>query len=314
MLRIKKRGSKMYLYKVIKERGEDELFELEIKALFNLRLDKKYFFYDSYVDVNRSIFVKGCIDIKVSATTVEGLIKKVEDEKFSFTDFKVKYIQIEGHMDFNEKHRVEGEVGYRIKGIVDVHDPKIILGVTYLDGMWYMGKYIKNDRLWITENNRPRQYSNALPTRLSRSIVNLAVGSNLNMKVVDPCCGIGTVVIAGLSMGLDIRGYDINPKVVEGARINLKYFEYPNVIDEGDIKDLKEHYDAAIIDIPYGILSITTNEAQREIIKSVRGITNRLVFVSLDEMDEELISGGFNIIDKCHVFKGDFKRYITVCI
>lgn len=304
----------MYLYRISHTKGEAELFKMEMKYLFNANPNKKYLLSEFYIDVNRSPFTKACMKIILTADTLEEMVDKVKSSEISFRDFKVKYIDIEENMEFNEKHRIERVIGYEIKGEAKIHDPEIIIGITRVEGIWILGEYQKNRRIWELHNNRPRQYSNSLPTKVSRAIVNIAVGRDMSMRVVDPCCGIGTVVIEGLSMGVDIRGYDINSKVVEGAKANINFFEYPDVIEEGDIRKLEEKYDTAIIDIPYGLLSRTTNEAQREIIDSARSITNKFILVSLDEMDNEVRSAGFSIVDKCHVFKGDFKRYITICI
>lgn len=303
----------MYLYTISHGNGEGELFQMELKYLFNINPNKKYFISNLYIDANRSPFIKACIDIKATANTLEEMLMKITAQRLFYEDYKVKYIDIEGNMEFNEKHRIEGLIGYEIIGEAKIHDPGIIIGITCLEGKWILGEYYRNERIWEHHNNRPRQYSTSLPTKISRAIVNIAAGRDKNKRVVDPCCGIGTVVIEGLSMGIDIKGYDINPKVVEGAKVNLKFFEYKDVIYEGDIREIKEEYDAAIIDIPYGIFSRTTNDIQREILKSARKITKKLVLVSLDEMEKEITDAGFSIVDRCHVFKGDFKRYITLC-
>jgi tRNA G10 N-methylase Trm11 len=303
----------MYLYNISYANGEDKLFQMEMRALFDFIPEKKYFFRDDYFDVNRSPFIKSCIDIKLVSDSLEDMINQIKEENISYDEFKVKYIDTEGDMEFNEKHRVEGVVGYVINGYANVHSPEIILGLTYANNKWILGEYLKNDSIWRIHNNRPRQYSNALSTKISRAIVNIAAGKDIKARIVDPCCGIGTVVMEGLSMGVDIRGYDINPKVVEGARENLKYFDYSIKVEEGDIREIKERFDAAIVDIPYGLLSITTKELQREIIKSARRISDKFVLVSLDDMDEDLKDAGFVIIDKCTVLKRDFKRHITLC-
>lgn len=304
----------MYLYSISYANGEAELFDMEMKYLFKINPSKRYFISNSYIDVNRSPFVKACINIILVADTLGEMIDKVKSQEISYRNFKVKYIDIEENMEFNEKHRIEGVIGYEIKGEARIHDPEVIIGITCVEGKWLLGEYQKNQRIWEYHNNRPRQYSNSLTTKVSRAIVNIAVGEDMDIRVVDPCCGIGTVVIEALSMGVDISGYDINPKVVEGAKTNIKYFDYPDVIKEGDIRKLQGKYDLAIIDIPYGLLSRTTYDAQREIINSARRIADKLMLVSLDEMDKEIHEAGFSIVDKCHVFKGDFKRYITMCI
>jgi tRNA G10 N-methylase Trm11 len=241
------------------------------------------------------------------------MVDKIKAQNISYDDFKVKYIDTESNMEFNEKHRIEGIIGYVINGYAKVRDPEVTIGLTYAEGKWILGEYLKNQAIWKIHNNRPRQYSNSLTTKISRAIANIAAGRDLSRAVVDPCCGIGTVVIEALSMGVNIKGYDINPKIVDGAKRNLDYFDYPDVITEGDIREIEGQYDTAIIDIPYGLLTKTTSEIQRGIINGARRITNKLILVSLDEMDAEILDAGFSIVDKCHVFKGDFKRYITIC-
>lgn len=304
----------MYLYSVSHARGEAELFKMEMKYLFNINPNKKYFIYDSYIDVNRSPFVKACIKVILTSDTLQDMVHKVRSQGISYENFKVKYIDIEGNMEFNEKHRIEGIIGYEINGEAKIHDPDVVIGITNIEGKWILGEYQRNQRIWEQHNSRPRQYCNSLPTKVSRAIVNIAAGRDKDIKIVDPCCGIGTVVIEALSMGVDVKGYDINQKVVEGAKANIDFFGYPDVISEGDISKLQGKYDIAIIDIPYGLLSRTTKEAQSEIIDSAREIASKLILISLNEMDKEIHDAGFSIIDRCHVFKGDFKRYITICI
>ena len=228
----------MYLYIVSHGNGEKELFQMELKYLFNINPNKKYFFTNLQADVNRSPFVKGCINIKVEAATMEEMLEKIRDRGLTWEDFKVKYIDIEDNAEFNEKHRIERMIGLEVKGEAKIHEPEIIIGVTQIEGRWILGEYYRNERLWEFHNNRPRQYSTSLPTRISRAIVNIAAGRDMDAKIVDPCCGIGTVVIEALSMGVDIRGYDINPRVVEGAKKNLSFFGYRDVISEGDIREI----------------------------------------------------------------------------
>jgi tRNA G10 N-methylase Trm11 len=236
------KGENMYLYSISYASGEDQLFKMEMKYLFNIEPNKKYFISEFYIDVDRSPFVKTCIDIKLTTDTLEEMVEKIKSQNLSYNDFKVKYIDTESNMEFNEKHRIEGIIGYVINGYAKVHDPGVVIGVTHAEGKWILGEYLKNQAIWRHHNNRPRQYSNSLTTKISRAVVNIAAGRDLTTKVVDPCCGIGTVVIEALSMGVNIKGYDINPKIIDGAKRNLNFFDYPEVIEEGDIREIKGQY------------------------------------------------------------------------
>ena len=79
------------------------------------------------------------------------------------------------------------------------------------------------------------------------------------------------------------------------------------------MNQIQEKYDTAIIDLPYGLFSPTTVEEQISLIKSARRISNRLVIVTFEEMDNYIIDAGFKIVDKSYVCKGRFKRYIDIC-
>ncbi|QCX34636.1 methyltransferase domain-containing protein [Caloramator sp. E03] len=304
----------MYFYIINYNFNEEQLCKLEMKYLFDLIPKRKYFLSEKYVDVNRSPFIKASLQIIAKAQSIEKLISIIIEKKISYKNFKIKYINIEGKMDFELKHKIEDAIGNAIFGDAKIHDPDIILGIIYYEDYWILGEYNKNEGIWDIHNKKPCYYCNALPTRISRAVVNIAVGNDMTLKLVDPCCGIGTVVIEALSMGLNIEGYDINPKVIEGARRNLRYFGYDDVLEVSDIKDIRKQYDVSIIDIPYGVLSITSELEQISILKNARRISSKMVLISLNQMDREIKDSGFTVIDRCEIIKRDFKRYVTVCI
>ncbi|MCX7903757.1 MAG: RsmD family RNA methyltransferase [Caloramator sp.] len=302
----------MYFYYVNFPDGEKELCKMEIRHLFGIELREKYFFYDDYIDVNRSPYVKYCIKIDAEDSDIENLAEVIKDRKISYDNFKVQYISLFERMDLNKKHFVESIIGSAIKGKVAIHDPEIKIGVIDFDGRWIVGQLFRNQGIWHFHDKKLVQYCNSLTSRVSRALVNIAVGKNSDLKVVDPCCGIGTVVLEALSMGIDIKGYDINYKVVKGARENLNFFNYPDVIKRGDIKEINEHFDAAIVDLPYGVLSVTTKKMQEDIIKHTARLAKRVVFVTLEDMQDEIEKFNFKIIDKCQSRKAKFIRFITL--
>lgn len=162
--------------------------------------------------------------------------------------------------------------------------------------------------------SKPHSYSHSLNVRDARTLVNIAIGNNENMTIVDPCCGVGTVVLEALSMGLNIRGYDINRDVSYQARLNLEHYGYdPLLIEKKDIHDLKQYFDVAIMDIPYGVYSPFTYEQQISLIHATTLMTNRLVLVSHVLMNKELENEDYQMIDQSCIVKGNFKRYITLC-
>lgn len=317
MLNLNKINSskvKEYFYHINYPTYEENLCKTEMRYFFNKVPKEKYFFSPHYVDPSRSPFIKQCISILYIGTSLENLVTQIKDDKLSYEDFKVSYINYEEeNLGYRERRKIEYEIGLNINGEAEMENPKVLLGVTKVDERWILGKYEKNNWEWKLSNRKPYNYSNALDIRTARAIVNIAASNDLKCTIVDPCCGIGTIVIEALSMGLNIKGFEINPMIAENAQKNLKYFGYENVIVKGDMHHIEDNFDVSIVDLPYGLFSPTTLEEQRAIIKTARRISNKMILVTLDDMDEHIISSGFKIVDRCHVSKGTFKRHIVIC-
>ncbi len=306
---------KQYLYTINYNIHEESLCKMEMKRLFNIVPKRKYFFSCHYVDPSRSPFIKHCICIMYKAYNLEGLIKQIVDTNLSCEKFKVSCINIESKsIDFHERRSIESLIGFNINGRAEMHNPNINFAVTNIAGTWILGKYEKNKCIWKIHNKKPYNYSNALDVRVSRTLVNIALGNDLGLKIIDPCCGIGTIVMDGLSLGADISGYEINSSIAENAKKNLKYFGYKDVITNADMQSINQVYDVAIVDLPYGLFSPITLKQQIDIIKCARRIANKMVIITFENMDEHLIASGFKIIDRCYASKNRFKRYITLCI
>jgi tRNA (guanine10-N2)-dimethyltransferase len=304
----------MNLYVIKHTVDETELCILEKKCLFKSIDNSNLVYTDMYIDVDRSPFVKYCIRDIIVKDSLENLIEYIKAEKISYDAFKVKYLDIENMIDFDKGHEIESYIGYEIIGNVKLSKPAIILGVTQINGQWIFGEYVKNNAKWLENKNRPQGYCNALTNRVSRAVVNILVGDNYSLRIIDPCCGVGTVVIEGLSMGLNIIGSDINENIIRGAKNNLRFFGYPEVVKVADIHEISGHYDIAIVDLPYGILSITDKEMQMDIIKSAGHLCDKLAVLGIEDIAEELIKLGFKIIEKCIISKGKFKRNLYICL
>jgi tRNA G10 N-methylase Trm11 len=148
---------------------------------------------------------------------------------------------------------------------------------------------------------------------VARAAVNIAIPDPRGIKAIDPCCGIGTVLVEALSMGIDIVGRDINPFIAQGARANLAHFGYVTEVALGAIENISTTYDSAIVDMPYNLFSTTSPEEQFSILKHARRIADRVVVITIEDMDESIAAAGFAIVDRCVVRKGSVNRQIIVC-
>lgn len=304
-----------YFYTINYPEFEEEFCKMEMKYLFGIIPGKKYFLNNTDINPSRSPFIKDRIKIIYNEESLQDIVQNIINEKLSYEDFKISFIKLED-TDINYKERLNSirELGLVITGESEMHNPKVNLALTKVNGRWIFGEYQRNDYKWHIHDKKPHNYSNSLGIRVARALVNIAVGQDIDKKIVDPGCGVGTVVIEALSMGINTNGYEIRETIAENARRNLEFFGYDKLaISHGDMHKIKEHYDIAIVDLPYGLFTPVTLEEQKEIINTARRIADRLVIVTFEDMKEYINKAGFEIIDSCTVCKGNFKRYIDIC-
>lgn len=305
----------MNFYTINYSRFHADLCKLEMKCLFEHVKEEKYFFSDRLISPSRSPFIRERLVIIYEGDSLDSLVEQVLENGFAADDFKVVYQQMEGeHEDYQERLRCGRELGTAIDGEADVRHPKVIFAVTNVRGRWLFGEYEKNDLSWHHHDNKPNTYSSSLDFRMARALVNIGVGADTTQTLIDPCCGVGTVVIEALSMGIDARGYEINKPVAWNAKENLSFFSFPDVVTEGDMHDIADHFDVAIVDIPYGLYRPITAGAQLDIIRTARRIADRLILVTFENMDQMIGEAGFELVDKVRVSKGRMDRYVNVCV
>jgi tRNA G10 N-methylase Trm11 len=302
-----------FLYTFACHEDEIPLCRLEQRILFAAETNQSYLLSPRRINVSRSPFVKHRLEIMYEAYSLQELVSLVEEIQLQDATFKVVYIEADKKPDYQEQREIEREIGLHIRGKAEMREPKRLFGVTQLSGRWLFGGCTKNQAVWLQHNEKPQSYSTALSTRVARAIANIAVPEPAGIKAIDPCCGVGTVVIEALSMGIDIAGYDINPLAVRGARANLAYFGLPSSVAIGDVRSLSGSYNAAILDLPYNLCSKLSQEERRDMLFSVRRLASKAVVIATEPLDEALTESGFKIVDQCVVFKSRFARYMFVC-
>ena len=312
---INKNNEKYFYLVNYNSEFEESLCHTELKCLLNSTMKNKYVFSDIYVNPSRSPFIKLQIKSIYIEKNLEDIIRKIKEDKVSYDDFKVNYIKSEdGDVSYEERLKAVKEIGFVVTGFPDIHNPKIELAITKVKGKWIFGELIKNNFKWQRHNDKPHSYSNAVPLRMARALVNIAVGDNRELTLVDPCCGVGTVVIEALDLGINVKGYEISKPIAYNARNNIEFLGYNReIITSGDMHNINEVFDVAIVDIPYGLFSPVTLKEQVDIINTSRRIARKLVIITFEDMDNLITSAGFKILEKCYMTKGNMIRQISIC-
>lgn len=100
---------------------------------------------------------------------------------------------------------------------------------------------------------KPMNHPSSISPLLARGMINIS-GIKDGEKFVDPFAGTGTFLIEGFRMGINGYGIDRSWKMVEGGNLNLRHFNFPEVITNGDFSELENvgGFSAVITDPPYG--------------------------------------------------------------
>ncbi|SEB06753.1 TRM11 family methyltransferase [Paenibacillus sp. 276b] len=310
-----------YVYTFACHENERALCELELETMLVPGTDigsgdHAYVWSNICIPPGRSPFVRGRLDVMAEADTVAGLKPVASQIDLSSGEtFKVVCLKEGDDMpDYAHSRLLEKELGMCIQGKAMMKQPDVTFGLMLLNGKWLFGQWTEADRSWKTHHQKPQNYSTGLGVTLARALVNIAIPQVEGHQLLDPCCGMGTVVIEALSMGIEAKGNDLNPLAVQGARINLPHYGYDSArITLGDMNDLEGFYDAVILDMPYNLCSVLPDEEQLAMLTSLKRLAGRAVIVSTEWVEGHILDAGWNIDQYRTVSKGTFIRHIWLC-
>lgn len=307
-----------FIYTMNFSKEDRDLCSMEMRAFFGEKASGHIIKSSVNIDPNRSPFIKERIDVLFEGKTIADIIQQASQIHLGAETFKVIFVKIndlppEEKIEYEERLAIERQIGWEINGEANLRQPDRLFGVIALGGKWYFGTYRKNQRVWLQHVKKPREYSTALSARDARAIANIAVPRPDGVQAIDPCCGIGTVLVEALSMGIQIEGRDINPLVTTGSRENIAHFGLAGKVVLGPISDVNTNYDVAIIDMPYNLYTHATKEEQQDILFHARRFAEKVVVVTIDTIDEMIMKAGFTIQDRCIAKKGQFSRQILLC-
>ncbi len=87
-----------------------------------------------------------------------------------------------------------------------------------------------------------------LPPKIARMMINISQGKS----ILDPFCGVGTILMEGCELGLNMIGSDIDPKQVERTKANLASFNMSAKVFVSDARKTNEQVDAIVTEADLG--------------------------------------------------------------
>ncbi|MBB3112216.1 16S rRNA G966 N2-methylase RsmD [Paenibacillus phyllosphaerae] len=302
-----------YLYQISYHEDEAELCFMEMRALLGAEPEEGCIVTDRELPPSRSPFIRQRLAVLLEAAELDELASAAAQLDMEGRTYKAIFVATGGSQIYEERLAIERQIGRSIRGRADMKQPERLIGIAYARGQWLLGELERAEAAWLVHNQKPQPYSTALSTRVARAVANIAAPYTEGVKVIDPCCGIGTVIIEAISMGIDIVGCDVNPLAVRGARTNLAHYGMPNVVRLLDMRQAEGSYDAAIIDLPYNLCSVMEPEERIEMLRSAGRLAPRVVIVTTEQIDEDVAAARLVIADRCVVRKSRFERQVLLC-
>jgi tRNA (guanine10-N2)-dimethyltransferase len=306
-----------HIYCFSYDNTESELCKLESSYLFNQEDRHKLLLSDIKVEPSHSAFINRRLDVLTFSEDYTALLNEIKNENICVEGFKIEYLVIEGDTtSYAARLDKLRDIGYIIEGIPDYYNPTTTYCLCYYDGFWCFGNLIKNSFDWQKHNQKPHSYSNSISINIAKALVNIAARGNKETKLLDACCGAGTIMLEACFAGINMDGCDINWKLCRDARKNLTHFNYRANVYRSDIKDITQRYDTAIIDLPYNLLSVASDTDIAHIMTYAAAVTDRLAIVSTADITDLIGNTGYRITNYCSVSKKgktNFARKIWVC-
>ncbi|MGG4091955.1 TRM11 family SAM-dependent methyltransferase [Paenibacillus lautus] len=308
-------GEPSFFYTYACHETERELCLMELTELFGHEPDGEDWLESKlWVDPDRSTFLSACIDVRITGESIERIAEQADSIRLNNLTFKVVCLKAGDRFSYEQSRGYERMVGRQITGTAQMKAPDVMLGMVSTGGIWRLGILHEPERAWLNHKQKPQNYSTGLSSRIARALVNLAVPRLSEVTLLDPCCGMGNVLIEAFSMGIAAEGRDINPLAIRGARVNLRHYGYDdNKVAIQDMNTLEGHYDTAILDLPYNLCSVFPVEEKLQMLQSLRRLSDRAVIVSTEPLREQLLSSGWKVLRHCTTRKGSFVREIWLC-
>lgn len=305
-----------YLYHINYQGFEEPLCRLEQRAVFKIETDGKTFESDMKFEPSHSPFMKSRMDKMMETDSFEKLLNWIEEKGFDCDGFFIMYMLYQkDDPSYKDRKALCRSVGYAFLGEPDFKNPSVVYGITNYHGRWLFGEVHLNNGLWRDHNNKPYSYSSSLGIHLAKALVNIGTEGNLEKRIIDPCCGVGTVLLEAAFAGYKSEGREIMEKVAKSAQLNMAHYNYEVPITLGDMHEIGKHYDVALVDLPYGISTDITATQQAELIRSAFQIADRLVVVSTEDINHIIKDNGMTLLDTCSVSKNYghiFYRHVWV--
>jgi len=300
-----------YVYLLSGDERERELARAEAAALADAApCSDKLVRTERPIDMPRTAYVIAGVELLASGGGLGEVRRKVADLKITSDGFGMAVRKIPARLKVNRRE-VADALAWEIGGRPDLDHPRErFLAFVTAEGLWFGRALEPGEPDWRRFVQRPHGFSSALPSQAARAVCNLVVREG--DRVVDPCCGSGTLLLNAVALGASITGFDINPRMVGATNGNLEHFGYPRAASLGDATEVGGAFDVALANVPYGRMTPVTEAQSRKMIAHIVTLAPRGVLIAARDIAAEVGGAGAEVVGEIGLGKRRFTRRMIV--
>lgn len=300
-----------YFYLLSGPEETRELAALELWALSGVEADGACGVGPVAVDVTGAAYVRFCAETVAEGTDLESLAAATAAaapacEGFNLHVWRPAPRATERPMDIILR------LANALPGRPNLDHPRVRLAVVAQTGRWRLGRVISaangDWRRW----KPPVDFSAALPPQMARALVNLVAAPGDTL--LDPCCGVGTVVAQAAQRGVRAVGVELSKKLA-GRAAECVYRDHGGVlILAGDGRHLGGCFDAAVVDLPYGRSSLVSPGLYQDLLGNLSGLVRRAAIVAAWSLHDLLPATGFRLLRMARARSGGLIRHVHLAV
>ena len=292
-----------YIYLLSGGQNERDLAVAEAVALSGgRRCADKLIESDTLVDIPRTAYIAAGIQLLAHGQTVDDACRQLAALHIASDRFGLEVIRVPRHLPVGRRESANA-FALAIEGRPDLdHPAERFTALLTPEGVWFGRTLESAPPDWLRFKHKPFDFSSALPAQNARALCNLLIRVARpswpcpeNPRVIDPCCGSGTLLLHAAALGAHITGHDINPKMVGATNKNLEHFGSPPAASLADAAEIRGAYDFVLTNIPYGNMSAVTAAAARRIIANLVRLAPRGLIVAAHDITPDLTASGATV-------------------
>jgi tRNA G10 N-methylase Trm11 len=298
-----------YLYLVSRPPGEGGLAELELAALAGVEASGSAFGLGGRADIERSAYTEACFEVLARGRTLEEICQEIEG--LPAQGFRIRVKKHPRRLDLDSRQATIA-LANALEGSPNLSDPQTqFLLAASPEGLCFGRLLQRSDRSWQMRAKKPWLYSGSLSPRMARAMVNL--GARPGERLLDPCCGSGTILLEAASMGIKAAGCDLSPLWPPRAAENAAHFGLQVRTWQQDAREVSGDYDVIVTNLPYGQNLPSEPQVRKEILAHLTTIAPKLVLVVADDASEMLAKAGWRLLRQAAGQRGSLTRCFYVC-